>query len=113
MRTPRTIGTRTDCAYCRTRIVARAATTVSARLRTLMMGFPAGSGSAAGSSVPAGAITTVLGCFDGSTWLCSGSPSRIDVEIVPQYIGSSVAMNVSDFDFNLPDELIAQQAPAR
>src|SRR3954468_11418144 len=27
--------------------------------------------------------------------------------------GSSVAMNVSDFDFDLPDELIAQHAPAR
>src|SRR3954469_15970482 len=27
--------------------------------------------------------------------------------------GSSVAMNVSDFNFDLPDELIAQHAPAR
>src|SRR5436190_22450074 len=112
MRTPRTIGTRTDCAYCRARITARAAMIVNARLRTTMMGFASGTGSAAKPSVSGGVTTTVLGCFDGSTWLCTGSPISHD-EIVPQYIGSSVTMDVSDFDFDLPDELIAQQAPVR
>jgi S-adenosylmethionine:tRNA ribosyltransferase-isomerase len=36
-----------------------------------------------------------------------------DGGIVPQYIGWSRSMNVSDFDFELPDELIAQHAAPR
>jgi S-adenosylmethionine:tRNA ribosyltransferase-isomerase len=37
----------------------------------------------------------------------------VDRAIVPQYIGLPGVMKVSDFDFDLPDELIAQEAPPR
>src|SRR6185503_3614233 len=75
-------------------------------------GFASTATSGAVPSVSGVATTTALGCFDGSTWLCSASPISLPRE------GTALdwlirRMHVSEFDFSLPDDLIAQQAAPR
>src|SRR6185436_20696734 len=120
MRMPITTGTSTACAYCAISIAPRTATTVSAALRT-STGIRTMTGS--GGVWRAAASASVE--LDGKTGASSSSvrlsatllnrPPSAAALIRPNAVELCTlrTVRVADFDFVLPDELVAQAAAPR